>query len=54
MVETTSIRVYDDDKDRLARHGYAGESYAEALSRVLDAVESPDREAQETTAEEPR
>ena len=41
MVEsdTTTIRIYDADRKRIASHGFFGESFADVVTRILDEYE---------------
>ena len=39
MAETTTLRAYDDDVDRLDALNRRDETYADTLSRLLDTVE---------------
>ena len=41
--QTTTVRAYDDDVERLDSISTRGESYADALSRVLDAAVETDQ-----------
>jgi predicted RNA-binding protein (virulence factor B family) len=37
--DTTVIRIYERDKNRIAAHGHFGESFADVISRILDDFE---------------
>lgn len=51
--ETTVIRIYDADKDRIAAHGHFGESFADVVTRILDDLEkNMERERQKVNPRE--
>lgn len=37
--QTTTIRVYEDDRKRISSHGLFGESFADVVNRILDEYE---------------
>jgi len=49
-METTSIRVRESDKNRLSEYGTIGDTYADALERLLDQVEEQSNEINRNTA----
>lgn len=54
MQSTTSIRVNESDKSRLSEYGNVGDSYADALERLLDRVEAQNHESNRNNAEKSR
>jgi len=37
--QTTTIRVYEEDRKRISAYGLFGESFADVVSRILDEYE---------------
>ena len=37
--ETTTIRVYEEDRKRISTYGLFGESFADVMKRILDEYE---------------